>query len=131
MPLDLEPVPSEHDFLFHKTTVREVYDNARHRFPDAPDVLLWNERGELTETTTGNLVVELDGELVTPPVSCGLLPGTQRAELLDTGEVVERVGRREDLARVDAAWMVNSVRGWVPIEVDSAARPAGVSSSDA
>jgi para-aminobenzoate synthetase/4-amino-4-deoxychorismate lyase len=62
---------------------------------------------------------------------CGLLPGTQRAELLDTGEVVERVVRREDLARVDAAWMVNSVRGWVQIEVDSAARPAGVSSSDA
>ncbi len=131
VPLDLEPVPSEHEFLFHKTTVREVYDNARHRFPDAPDVLLWNERGELTETTTGNLVVELDGELVTPPVLCGLLPGTQRAELLDTGEVVERVVRREDLARVDSAWMVNSVRGWVPIEVDSAARPAGVSSSDA
>ena len=131
VPIDVEPVPSGHEFLFHKTTVREVYDNARHRFPDAPDVLLWNERGELTETTTGNLVVELDGELVTPPVLCGLLPGTQRAELLDTGEVVERVVRREDLARVDAAWMVNSVRGWVPIEVDSAARPAGVSSSDA
>jgi len=131
VPLDIEPVPSEHEFLFHKTTVREVYDKARHRFPDAPDVVLWNERGELTETTTGNLVIELDGDLVTPPVSCGLLPGTLRAELLDTGDLVERVVRRDDLPRVDAVWMVNSLRGWVPIEVDQATMAAWVSPSDA
>ncbi len=131
VPLDIEPVPSEHEFLFHKTTVREVYDNARQRFPNAPEVLLWNERGELTETTTGNLVVELDGVLVTPPVSCGLLPGTQRAELLHCGTIVEHVVRREDLLRSTAIWQVNSVRGWVPIEVDRATMPAGVSPSDA
>ena len=117
VPIDLEPVTSGHEFLFHKTTLREVYDDARARFPEAPDVLLWNEVGELTETTIGNLVVRLDGRLVTPPVSCGLLPGTFRAQLLADGEVVEQVVRRGDLDRADGVWMVNSVRGWVPISL--------------
>ena len=115
IPIDVEPVPSGHEFLFHKTTVREVYDNALARFPGAPDVLLWNEVGELTETTIGNLVVELDGRLVTPPVACGLLPGTFRAQLLADGEVVELAISRSDLDRAAAVWMVNSVRGWFPI----------------
>jgi len=128
VPLDTEPVPSEHEFLFHKTTVREVYDNAGHRFPDAPDVLLWNEVGELTETTIGNLVLELDGRLLTPPVSCGLLPGTFRAHLLDEGTITEQVLRREDLARATAAWMVNAVRGWVEIDVDTSLEPAAAPS---
>jgi len=115
VPVDLVPVPSGHEFLFHKTTVREVYDDARARFPGAPDVILFNEVGELTETTIGNLVLDLDGELVTPPVSCGLLPGTFRAEMLDAGTIVERVVGRADLERASGTWMVNSVRGWVPI----------------
>ncbi|HCV35771.1 MAG TPA: aminodeoxychorismate synthase component I [Acidimicrobiaceae bacterium] len=117
VPLDSKPVHSEHEFLFHKTTLRETYDAARSRFPDSPDVLLCNERGELTETTTGNLVVELDGALVTPPVSCGLLPGTQRAQLVADGEVAERPLTRADLERSTGTWMVNSVRGWVPIRI--------------
>lgn len=115
VPVDIVPVPSSHEFLFHKTTVREVYDDARARFPGAPDVLLFNELGELTETTIGNLVLELDDELVTPPISCGLLAGTFRAEQLDNGTVVERVVRRADLDRAETVWMINSVRGWVPI----------------
>jgi para-aminobenzoate synthetase/4-amino-4-deoxychorismate lyase len=123
IPIDVEPVPSGHEFLFHKTTVREVYDDARARFPGAPDVLLWNEVGELTETTIGNLVVRLDGRLVTPPVTCGLLPGTFRAQLLADGEVVEQVIQRSDLDRADGVWMVNSVRGWVPISPVYAGSP--------
>jgi len=123
IPIDVEPVPSGHEFLFHKTTVREVYDDARARFPGAPDVLLWNEVGELTETTIGNLVVRLDGRLVTPPVTCGLLPGTFRAQLLADGEVVEQVIPRSDLDRADGVWMVNSVRGWVPISPVYAGSP--------
>tara|TARA_B100000700_G_scaffold292023_1_gene351565 strand:- start:697 stop:2493 length:1797 start_codon:yes stop_codon:yes gene_type:complete len=115
VPVDVVPVPSSHEFLYHKTTIREVYDDARARFPGAPDVLLFNEVGELTETTIGNLVIELDGALVTPPVRCGLLPGTFRAELLTAGTIVERVVSKADLDRAAAVWMVNSVRGWVPI----------------
>ena len=76
-----------------------------------------SREGELTELTIGNLVVEIDGELVTPPRDAGLLAGTMRAELLDRGEVREAILRREDLGRARRLWLVNSLRGWVPIRM--------------
>jgi para-aminobenzoate synthetase/4-amino-4-deoxychorismate lyase len=76
------------------------------------DVLLWNEDGEVTESTIANLVVEIDGELITPSLSSGLLPGTMRARLLRDGRIREGVVRRDDLPRCTALWLVNSVRGW-------------------
>ncbi len=106
------PVDSADPFLFHKTTHRQVYERAKQECPDADEVLLWNERGELTEACNGNLVVELDGERVTPPVGCGLLAGTLRARLLKEGVLRERIVRREDLQRASAVWLINSVRGW-------------------
>jgi para-aminobenzoate synthetase/4-amino-4-deoxychorismate lyase len=106
------PVNSKDVFLFHKTTQREVYDNARASHVDCDDVLLYNEHADLTEFTIGNLVVELDGELVTPPVECGLLPGTFRAYLLETGEVTERVVPHHRLKDCSKIYRVNSVRKW-------------------
>ncbi len=104
-------------FLFHKTTRRAVYEQARTARPDCDDVLLYNQHGELTEFTIGNLVVEMDGLLYTPPVTCGLLPGTLRARLLAQSIVAERILRREDLARCTKLFLVNSVRGWQPVEL--------------
>jgi para-aminobenzoate synthetase/4-amino-4-deoxychorismate lyase len=111
------PVRREDRWLFHKTTRRAVYDARRAERPDAFDVLLANEEGELTELTIGNLVAEIGGERLTPPRECGLLAGTFREELLARGEVREAVLRREDLARARRLWLVNAVREWVPIEV--------------
>ena len=105
------PVRADDLFLRHKTTHRPAYEAARARWPGAPDVILWNERGEVTETTIGNLVVVVDGAAVTPPVASGLLPGTMRAELLARGELVERVVTLDDLRRADRVEMINSVRG--------------------
>ena len=82
-------------------------------FRSCDDVLLVNERGEVTESTRANLVAEIDGALWTPPVSCGLLPGVFRAELLRRGIVAERVLRPEDLGRAGRLWLVNSVRRWM------------------
>ena len=125
LPIDrTAPVDPSDEFLYHKTTRRQVYESAQARFPDAPDVVLVNKRGELTETTIGNLVIELDGKLCTPPVSCGLLPGTFRAELVATGMVVEHVMVEADLAIAPRTWMVNSVRGWTPIEIEPESRSA-------
>src|SRR5690606_9109172 len=45
----------------------------------------------------GNLVVRTDGVSWTPPLACGLLPGVLRAELLERGELRERVLHRGDL----------------------------------
>ena len=106
------PVDSGDVFLYHKTTNRSVYEKAKADFPEADDVLLFNERGEVTESTIANVVVELDGRKVTPPVSCGLLPGTFRDELLAGGEIEERIITLDDLKRASAIWLINSVRKW-------------------
>jgi len=105
-------VDSSNPFLYHKTTHRRVYDNAQTACPDCDDVVLWNERGEVTETCVGNIVVLLEGKLVTPPVSSGLLPGIFRARLIRDGKVTERVIKVDDLKRIKRIFTVNSVRGW-------------------
>ena len=102
-------------FLCHKTTQRDVYDGHRAAYPDVFDVLLWNERGELTEFTRGNLVVELDGKRWTPVRSSGLLAGVFRGELLDAGAIAERILTLEDLAQATNLWFINSLREWVPV----------------
>lgn len=107
------PVDGEDESLRHKTTERAAY--APHAAPPgAFDTLLWNARGELTEFTIGNVVAEIDGRRLTPPVACGLLPGVMRAELLARGEIQEGVVAVDDLTRATGLWFINSVRGMVP-----------------
>ncbi len=90
---------------------------------DCDDLLLWNENDELTEFTIGNLVVEMDGELFTPPISCGLLAGTFRSHLLETGQIRERVIRKDELSKCSKVFLVNSVRKWVTIDPKGLGRP--------
>ncbi len=105
------PVDPSDVFLFHKTTHRRVYDEARASQPGVDEVLLWNADGEVTEGTIANLVAEIDGVRVTPPVTCGLLAGTYRAMLLEAGGVTEQVITLESLRRATGLWLVNSVQG--------------------
>lgn len=107
------PVDQTNIFLYHKTTHRTVYDQAKAARPDLDDVLLWNSRGEVTESTMANVIVEKSGELLTPPISCGLLPGVMRARLLAEGRIREAIITKEGLSAADSIWLVNSVRGWV------------------
>jgi para-aminobenzoate synthetase/4-amino-4-deoxychorismate lyase len=108
--------------LYHKCVDRSRYDGALAAAPGMFDVVLWNADGEATELTRGNLVAELDGQCVTPPIDCGLLGGTLRAELLDRGDIEERVITLDDVRRADRLWFVNSLRGWVPIALERSAR---------
>ncbi|MEO6212023.1 MAG: chorismate-binding protein [Vicinamibacterales bacterium] len=104
-------------FLYHKTTRRDVYDRAGAECADAETVILWNTAGEVTEATDFNVVVELSGARVTPPLECGLLPGTMRAELLERGDVIEGRITIDELRVASRKWLVNSVRGWVEFEL--------------
>lgn len=112
-----EPVDAADTLLFHKSTRRIAYDRAlaeaRARGADEP--LLANGEGELTEGARTNLVVEIGGRRFTPPRESGLLAGVFRAELLARGRVEERVLGRADLARARRIWMVNALRGWIPV----------------
>jgi para-aminobenzoate synthetase/4-amino-4-deoxychorismate lyase len=104
------PVNSQDLYLYHKTTQRRVYDS--HPFDPAQvdDVLLWNERGELTETRVANLLLKQNGEWLTPPVTCGLLAGTYRAWMLARGMVKERVLSLDDLDHCEQLGVINAVR---------------------
>lgn len=113
--VDNVATPSAHPGLRHKTTRRDLYTEARARHPEADEVLLINERGEAMEFTIGNLVVERDGERITPPLSCGMLPGTTRAMLVGTGWAREQTLRPEEVLAADRVWLVNAVRGRVPM----------------
>jgi para-aminobenzoate synthetase / 4-amino-4-deoxychorismate lyase len=106
-----EPVSEGNRFLYHKTTRRVVYDNAMQSVTDCDDVLLWNSQGFVTETTIANVVVEIGGRRVTPPVSCGLLGGTYRQWLLDRGEIEEWPIHLDDIHNIDRFTLINSVRG--------------------
>jgi len=116
-----EQVDSGDVFLYHKTTSRSVYEKAKAEFPNVDDVLLFNERGEVTESCIANVVVELDGRKVTPPVSCGLLAGTFRDELIAKGEIEERIVTLADLKRAKTVWLINSVRKWRKVSLNWAA----------
>jgi para-aminobenzoate synthetase/4-amino-4-deoxychorismate lyase len=105
------PVNSRDIFLFHKTTHRGVYEQARNDVDHCDDVILWNEKNELTETTIANLVLEIDGELVTPPIESGLLAGTYRRHMLENGQVKEAIVRKSDLVKASKIYTANSIRG--------------------
>ena len=106
------PVDSSAIWLYHKTTRRELYDGARASRPDCDEVILWNERGELTEASMANVVLEVEGEWVTPPITSGLLAGTFRGWLLATGQIRERVLTLADLRTARRVALINSVRKW-------------------
>ncbi|MFC1561260.1 aminodeoxychorismate synthase component I, partial [Candidatus Latescibacterota bacterium] len=110
--LSHEPVDSGNLFLYHKTTNRRIYDAAKTACPDCDDVLLFNERDEITESCIANIIVKINGELLTPPVECGLLPGTFRAWLLDRGEVKEKILTIDALKKAEEIYVINSVRKW-------------------
>lgn len=113
-----QPVDPANPWLYHKTTRRGLYESALAAAGECDDVLLWNCRGELTESTIANIVVRSQGELCTPPVSSGLLAGTLRRNLLAQGTLTERIVRVDELPSIDELYLVNSVRGWRRAYVD-------------
>ena len=106
------PVDSQNNLLYHKTTQRQSYETFLAEGDEADEVVLWNERGEVTECCTANLVVELSGRLLTPPLASGLLPGTYRAYLLSRGCVSEQILTVNDLRNSSRIYLINAVRKW-------------------
>lgn len=112
-----QPIDRHHRFLYHKTTYRQIYDKMKIEQSQAFDVLLWNDKEECTEFTVGNLVVEIDGIKWTPPIDSGLLAGTFRQHLLERGEILVRVLHKKEIEGATRIWLINSVRGWVEVDL--------------
>jgi para-aminobenzoate synthetase len=75
---------------------------------DRSETLLVNDAGDATETGIANIAVQENGDWITPPESCGLLPGTLRAFLIEHGYVRQGHVPAHDLQQV---LCFNSVRG--------------------
>jgi para-aminobenzoate synthetase/4-amino-4-deoxychorismate lyase len=112
-----QPVDKNHPFLYHKTTNRDIYAQFQKKFTDLYDVLLWNEAGEITEFTNGNIVLEIDEQLWTPTIESGLLAGTYREMLLAKGKIHEKVLTIEDVKTSHKIWFINSIREWVEVQL--------------
>lgn len=114
-----DPVDVNSPFTYHKTTARAFYDNARTRLAaetGCDEAVFLNPEGEVTEGSFTNVFVARDGVLLTPPVSCGLLAGTLRADLLARGKAREAVLTPVDLQADGGVFLGNSVRGLVPAQ---------------
>lgn len=119
-------VSSGDRFLRHKTTCRQLYDRQYEQAlkQGYDEVLFLNERNEVTEGAISNVFIEKDGQWLTPPVECGLLPGVYRRHLLETKPAAaERKLQLEDLASADAVYICNSVRGCRRVTVVPAHQP--------
>jgi 4-amino-4-deoxychorismate lyase len=106
---------SSNTLLRHKTTRRVLYDAARAEYPaaEADEVLLLNEKDEPCEgTITSIFLDDGTGILKTPPISCGLLAGVLRTEL-----ICARRARIQRLTLADlqtgTLYMGNSLRGLI------------------
>ena len=118
--LATRPLAEAHgEWVRFKTTRRAHYA----AFAPAPgsgifDTVLFNAEGEITESTFGNLAMQMDdGRWLTPPLACGLLPGVGRAVALREGRVQEGIVRVQDLHRVRRWAFINSLRGWLDAEL--------------
>lgn len=105
-------------WLAVKTTERSLYDQARAALPEGLDeVVFLNTRGEICEGTITNVFWERDGEMLTPALSSGLLPGVLREEMLDEGRAREAVLTEADLRAAARLWVGNSLRGLIPAQL--------------
>ncbi len=89
------------------------YEEAHLRGLD--EVLLLNERGEVSECTSANIFAVSGDTVVTPPLSSGCLPGVTRELLLEVIkvpgiQVIERALTLNDLESVDGLFITSSTR---------------------
>jgi para-aminobenzoate synthetase / 4-amino-4-deoxychorismate lyase len=110
--LDDTPQDPRDIFLFHKTSRRQRYEDARRHYPGADDVLLVNDRGEVTESTIANVAVRMDHRWVTPPIESGLLPGIGRAVALQEGTLTEAPVTIDVVRSSEGLALISDARGW-------------------
>lgn len=132
-------VDSRNPLLYHKTDFRPWYDEAMQKIKQSLifDEFFFNEKGELTEGARSNIVLQIDGELYTPPVESGLLNGILRQKLIKEGanfaaqnsrlknKITEKILYLKDLQKAEKVFCINSVRSIVEVEIIDTPRPLG------
>lgn len=108
-------------FRQHKTTHRQHYNHAYQQAEQQGfyDVLFLNQQGHIAEASRHNVLVKIDNQLYTPPLSEGALPGIMRRTLLDDPalSVVEKPLTLSELRQAEHLYLCNSVRGRVEVRL--------------
>lgn len=120
--LSSERTSSNDVFLRHKTTQRKLYESeyAKCRDDSFDEVIFLNERDEVTEGAISNIFIRRAGELLTPPLSAGVLPGVFRRHILETDVTAKEVVLTlKDLESADAIYLCNSLRGMREVKLSS------------
>lgn len=84
------------------------------------EVVLLNERGEVSECTSANIFAIRANEVATPPLRSGCLPGITREVLLEQihlpgVSLVEKVLLPRDLEAADQIFITSSTRDLLPV----------------
>jgi branched-chain amino acid aminotransferase len=84
------------------------------------EVVMLNERGEVTECTSANIFAVKEGKILTPPLSSGCLEGVTRGILMEiapeTGvSVVEQALRPEDLYSAQEVFISSTNRNLISV----------------
>lgn len=111
---------SNDKLLRHKTTRRQAYMAAREEYSatEIQEVILLNERDEVCEGTISSIFLNSGkASCATPALSCGLLAGTFRRELLNKGVVSEQIVTLNDLQQAKSILLGNSLRGMIRAEL--------------
>jgi len=85
------------------------------------EVVLLNERGEVSECTAANIFVAKAGKVITPPLTSGCLEGVTRGVLMEiAGEanttIVEQAMRLEDLYSADEVFVTSTNRNVIGVK---------------
>ena len=90
----------------------------------ANEAIMLNNTRRVACTSAGNLLFALGGRLYTPPLSDGALDGIQRSVLIQQGALHEKSLLPDALFSAEALFLVNSIRGLMPIaSLDGKALP--------
>ena len=79
------------------------------------EAVFLNSRGEICEGCVSNLFFVREGKLVTPRLSCGLLPGIVREVLLERCDVAEERILAGDAGQFEECFLTNSLMGIMPV----------------
>ena len=106
-------INSKNNFQYFKTTNRSLYNNElkKCKAKGFDETIFLNESGYLTEGTYTNLFISVNNQLITPPISAGILNGTYRKELIKKdNKIKEQNISIDDIINSERIFICNSVR---------------------
>jgi para-aminobenzoate synthetase/4-amino-4-deoxychorismate lyase len=111
-------IDSKNKFQYFKTTKRKLYNSEFTKWQKEgfDDVIFVNEDNLVVEGAISNIMIEINNEMITPPIKDGLLPGCYREYLISNKNVIEKSFGIDELLNANRVFIFNSVRKEIEIK---------------